>query len=153
MKQTIKYLTTFKVGRVTPLMATVILCLLMVNAMLWQSSGVFAADNANVPDYSTLYLTNDPHANFSDGWWSGTTFAGETVLSIVIGESRNGLEWNKITWDFQTNTDGTWAGTGIYKYRDMIYDSKSRKDTFTGTLTSSVVGGEWWIHAYDIDGM
>lgn len=131
----------------------VIYMVTVVIATIFLASAIFAAANANVPDYSTINLTNDPYANFSDGWWSGTTFEDELILSIVIGESRDGLEWNEIHWGYQTSTIGTWAVGGAYDYRDLIFDAKNRKDTFFATWSSTVVGGEWWIRAYDIDGM
>lgn len=152
MKAFFKHLTTFKVGKIYPSQAILFLCIWCMLMFVYQQQGVEAADNANVPDYSTLYLNNCPHAQCSEGWWSGTTFEGETVVSIVIGESRDMLEWDRIIWDYQTSTIGTWASGGAYDYRDLIYDTEGYKDTFYASIGSSVVGGEWWIHAYEVDG-
>ena len=98
-----------------------------------------AAANANVPNFSTFRLVNDPFSNYSSAFYSGTTFSGESSISIVVNEDGDGIlgGWDMIVWDFETATVGTWAGGGVYNYRDLVYDVATTPDTFYGTLTNS----------------
>lgn len=155
MKKIFKYLTTFEVGKIDVSRFTIILCLLVINAVVanYVSTEVRAADGPRTWDSMDSYILTSPYIKQHRTFFQGTTFAGETIISFVCGESAVQQPFDRFEFGYEYSADDWYTGTA-YTYENLVYDSNSKRETFYMTFpyTTSFTGGGWYVIGIDYDG-